>query len=206
MVFKGARAQDECVNVCVCVWTIALQLSISFSMVISHRASPPLCSAIHCSSLGWTLCHFSLQRFSLCFLKAKGGLANKASLDLHFFSAPRLLLSPALPPVLPSLLSFLCRITSLLARLGWLYRPAGQWRFSYLSVFFPSVFFCPRGVAIKRETTPATRTWYQTIGTKTILTWNGNTVDPKPVEVKGWGYSVWLLLVTYLSKVPKMTC
>lgn len=89
-----------------CVWTIVLQLSISFSMVISHRASPPLCSAIHRSSLGWTLCHFSLQRFSLCFLKAKEGggwwtkprsISTSSSL-LHACSS----LQPSLLPVLPS--------------------------------------------------------------------------------------------------------
>ena len=61
-----------------CVWTITLQLSISFSMVISHRASPPLDSAIHRSSLGWTPCHFSLQRFSLGFLKAKRGVGEQS--------------------------------------------------------------------------------------------------------------------------------
>lgn len=69
-------------------WTLPLKLSVSFSSVISHRASPALRSPIHHSSLEWTPCHSSLQRFSLCFLEAKGGFVNKALLGLLFFSTP----------------------------------------------------------------------------------------------------------------------
>lgn len=71
--------------VCVCVWT-TLQLSISSSMVISHRASP-LCSAIPRSSSGWTVCHFSLQRFSH-FFKAQRGVAEQSLVWLPLFLYP----------------------------------------------------------------------------------------------------------------------
>lgn len=139
----------------VCVWTTTLQLSISSSIVISHRASP-LCSAIPRSSLGWTTCHFSLQRFSH-FFKAKG-------LGGGWWTEPRLASSLSLPP--PHFLfppSYLCQITWLLAQLGWFCHPAGQWRFPRFYVVF-LVFFLislshpvSRRRANKMENTPATR-------------------------------------------------
>lgn len=92
---------------CVCVSYNTAALHILQHAVISHRACPllssPLCAAIHRSSLGWTRCHFSLQRFSRCFLKLKGVGEQSPARDpflylLCFFSP--LSLPPFLPPSL----------------------------------------------------------------------------------------------------------
>lgn len=79
-----------------------LPLSVSLSMIISHRASPLVhCSAVHRSSLGWTPCHFSLQCFSLGILMAKRGwrtkpcLASSPPLPLHLFLPSILFLFPS---------------------------------------------------------------------------------------------------------------
>lgn len=138
------------------VWTLILQLSVSFSVVISHRASPARCSAIHRSSLGWTPCHFSLQRFSLSLLsQGKRGLVSKSSLGLHssstfsaFFFSFRSLPPPLLPPLL-LLLSNHLALRPVGADCTVLRGTGGFSCFCFF--FYPSAVLCPGGVEINKE-------------------------------------------------------
>ncbi len=117
---KGLPVMSVCL--CVCVWTIILQLSISFSMVISHRASPLLCSSLLCySPLIIRMDSVSLLTSALllsAFLRQKGvGEQSLARPPLLLYSLGFLSLPTPLPPSL--LFHFPSSVKSLRSSPSW---------------------------------------------------------------------------------------
>lgn len=130
------------------VWTLILQLSISFSVLNLPQGfscsllgySPPI---IRMDSVSLLTSALSLSLLS----QGKRGLVSKSSLGLLVYFPAFFNSTPCLPHS-SLLFHSSCQIAWLLAQSGWLYRPAGRWRFWLL---FPSVVLCPGGMEINKE-------------------------------------------------------
>lgn len=141
------------VFVCVCV---CVEHNTTALHILQHGNLPQgLSSSLLCYSplsLGWTPCHFSLQRFSLCFLKAKG--VGEQSLawppPLLFCSLSFLVLSPALPPSFSAFLPLSNHFAPRPLGLTLLSCRAVEVFLFFLFFFFPSAVLCPVGMEIKK--------------------------------------------------------